>query len=158
MNEKSRSLYRKIGADGVTIGSDAVTPPPLRVLGWPSWRRPVYNSKILLWPIKGWRRQHAPWRRHLTDLANLSHFVEFFTFMLRKRPKCFLFFISSPKHLKWQKERFRAIFDQINTISGLMTPEKRYTFRLIKYPYTWDLLVLKQMRFSSLQNYMLGVI
>jgi hypothetical protein len=44
--------------------------------------------------------------------------------MLQKRPNCFLFQISLPKYLKSQKERFRAIFDQINSIPGLNDPLK----------------------------------
>ena len=48
----------------------------------------------------------------------------FFTFMLQKRPYCFLFQISLPKYLKLQNERFRAIFDQINSNSGLNDPLK----------------------------------
>jgi hypothetical protein len=42
--------------------------------------------------------------------------------MLQKRPKCLLFQNSLPKYLKSQKERFRAIFDQINSIPGLNDP------------------------------------
>jgi hypothetical protein len=44
--------------------------------------------------------------------------------MLQKRPKCLLFQNSLPKYLKSQKERFRAIFDQINSIPGLNDPLK----------------------------------
>jgi hypothetical protein len=51
-------------------------------------------------------------------------FAVFFTFMLQKRPKCFLFQNSLQKYLKSQKERFRAIFDQINSIPGLNDPLK----------------------------------
>jgi hypothetical protein len=48
--------------------------------------------------------------------------------MLQKRPNCFLFQISLPKYLKSQKERFRAIFDQINSIPGLNDPPKSGSF------------------------------
>jgi hypothetical protein len=44
--------------------------------------------------------------------------------MVQKRPNCFLFQISLPKYLKSQKERFRSIFDQINSIPGLNDPLK----------------------------------
>ena len=68
------------------------------------------------------------WRRQVVLPADFWHFVEFFTFMLQKRPKCFLFQISSQKYLKWQKERFRVIIDQINTNSGLNDPPKALHF------------------------------
>jgi hypothetical protein len=44
--------------------------------------------------------------------------------MLQKRPKWLLFQNSLSKYLKSQKERFRAIFDQINSDSGLNDPLK----------------------------------
>ena len=44
--------------------------------------------------------------------------------MLQKRPKWLLFQNSLSKHLKSQKERFRAIFDQIKSDSGLNDPLK----------------------------------
>jgi hypothetical protein len=44
--------------------------------------------------------------------------------MLQKHPKCFLFQNSLQKYLKSQKERFRAIFDKINSNSGLNDPLK----------------------------------
>jgi hypothetical protein len=44
--------------------------------------------------------------------------------MLQKRPKCFLFQNSLQKYLKWQKERFRALFVQINSNPGLKDPLK----------------------------------
>ena len=56
------------------------------------------------------------------------YFAVFFTFMLQKRPKRFLFQISLQKYLKWQKERFRAIIDQIISNSGLNDPLKAVHF------------------------------
>lgn len=54
--------------------------------------------------------------------------LRFLHFSLQKRPKCFLFQISSPKYLKWQKERFRAIFNQIISTLGLNDPLKAVQF------------------------------
>ena len=94
-----------------------LTPSPrrARVSWWPSWRRPSLILQNPFWPIKAWRRHVPAWRRHRYYSSRFWHFVDFFTFMLQKRPKCFLFQISSQKYLKWQKERFRVIIDQINT-------------------------------------------
>jgi hypothetical protein len=61
-------------------------------------------------------------------------FAVFFTFMLQKRPKWLLFQNSLSKYLKSQKERFRAIFDQINSIPGLNDPLKVVHFSPYQVP------------------------
>jgi hypothetical protein len=58
--------------------------------------------------------------------------------MLQKRPNCLLFQNSLPKYLKSQKERFRAIFDQINSIPGLNDPLKVVHFS--PHQHFWKLI------------------
>ena len=104
----------------------------------PWWRRQVTSLKIL-WIVTCIFHFHLfcnSWRRHVQRLDAVRYcsskeiwdFVVFFTFMLQKRPKCFLFQISLQKYLKWQKERFRAIIDQIISNSGLNDPLKAAHF------------------------------
>ena len=97
------------------------------------------------------------WHRHehlLTPSCTVPSieiwdFAVFFTFMLQKRPKWLLFQNSLSKYLKSQKERFRAIFDQINSDSGLNDPLKTDHFSPYHIPLHLRFLVPKQMRFYS---------
>lgn len=104
---------------------------------WP-WRpwvtpsSPMHKNSLIVTCIFHIHLFCNSWRRHVESLEAVRYcsskenwdFAVFFTFMLQKRSKCFLFQISLQKYLKWQKERFRAIIDRIISNSGLNDPLK----------------------------------
>ena len=110
----------------ITLDALCVTPSPTlsKYYSWSltpsacaSWRRHELSVKLIVDTSDAVRLWLLTPSGTVPSMKNRD--AVFFTFMLQKRPKCFLFQISLQNYLKWQKERFRAIFDQINSNPGL---------------------------------------